>query len=397
MKIRLFDNPETQAHLMPFTLTRSIGEIRLGIGTIREKWEWISGEKVTIISNSGSNSIEGDKLDEYLFLDSAVVPDDYLFQMINNLPSNHSLTSKGRIIGVRSNTYDQLSWLAFTSKEVDQIQYIDRLWKINQLNGEEIKKDFFRISKNKASLPISDSFTKVYNPHQVFIEEGVSVRASVINADTGPVYLGKNSQVMEGSIIRGPFALGEGSIVGMGTIIRGDTTVGPFSRVGGEINNTVFFSHSNKAHHGFLGNAVIGSWCNLGAGTTASNLKNNFKNVQLWDGYSKTYENTGLQFCGLMMGDFATSAINTSFNTGTWVGPGARIIGAEFPPAFIPPFVQSSVVGFKKIPLREVLNSTARFYALKKTPFTNEDKLLIEVAFNRSAELRNLELLKSRK
>lgn len=382
VKIILFDHPETKGRLMPFTLTRSVGEIRLGIGTIQEKWEWISGTKV-YIKNSPLPE------EDFCFVDSSLIPDENFFSLIQNLQRGQALTSGGRMLAAYTTESDQSTWSRLKANEVSMPEALDRLWKIFQLAGREIGRDFTRITKGRTSAGTDDPFTKIYNPSGVFVESGAVVKAAIINAEAGPVYLGKNSQVLEGSVIQGPFALGEGSVISMSSVIRGETSIGPQCRAGGEIKNSVFFSHTNKAHHGFLGNAVLGSWCNLGAGSTASNLKNNFKTIRLWDEWSQQYEETGLQFCGLFMGDYATSAVNTSFNTATWVGAGARVLGAEFPPVRIKPFVQGGSAGFKNLPIQEVTESARRFFALKKMEFTESEKNLIEQAFALAAELGN--------
>ena len=375
---------------MPFTLTRPVGEIRLGIGTIREKWEWITGANVSSLTqNHLKEKYPVQTASENYFIDSSVRPDKNFFQLISTLAPEQALKSSGRILAARTRKTDPAHWSTLSVTEVSPPVTIDRLWKIFQLNGEEIRKDFDLLTRGRTSQSLTDPYTKVYNPDQVFIEEGARVKAAIINAENGPVYLGRNSEILEGAIVRGPFALGEGATLSMGAIVRGDTTIGPYCRVGGEINNSVFFSHSNKAHDGFLGNAVIGSWCNLGAGTTASNLKNNFKPIRMWNGASKEMESTDLQFCGLMMGDYATAAINTSFNTATWVGCGARVIGAEFPPSFIPPFVQGGSSGFRELPLREVTESVRRFFELKKATFTNADKNLLQQLHALTSEFRN--------
>ena len=377
---------------MPFTLTRPVCEIRTGILTIKEKWQSFNGLNISVhTADHLREKFQSAVLQDPVFVDSSLIPDEHLVLSLKTLPADHTLNSQGRILAARSNQASPSAWKDLKSISVAMPASIDRIWNIFQLNGDQIRRDFARLTPGRSSLPIIDEFTRVYHPENVFIEEGVMLRACIINAEAGPVYLGRNSQILEGAIIRGPFALGEGAIVSMGTIIRGDTTIGPFCRVGGEINNTVFFSHSNKAHDGFLGNAVIGSWCNLGAGTIASNLKNNFKRISIWNQQLKSFEDSGLQFCGLMMGDHATAAINTSFNTATWVGAGARVIGSGFPPTYIPPFVQGGADGFRIIPCREVTNSARRFYQLKKTDFSVIEKNLLENAYALTVDLRNSE------
>lgn len=377
---------------MPFTLTRPVCEIRTGILTIKEKWQSFNGLNISVFTTDHlQEKFASPAVQDPVFVDSSLIPDENFVLSLKTLPADHTLNSQGRILAARYNQAMPSAWKDLKSITISMPARIDRIWNIFQLNGDQIRLDFARLTTGRSSFPISDEFTRVYHPENVFVEEGVTLRACIINAEAGPVYLGRNSQILEGAIIRGPFALGEGAIVSMGTIIRGDTTIGPFCRVGGEINNTVFFSHSNKAHDGFLGNAVIGSWCNLGAGTIASNLKNNFKRISIWNQQLKSFEDSGLQFCGLMMGDHATAAINTSFNTATWVGAGARVIGSGFPPTYIPPFVQGGAEGFRIIPRREVTDSARRFYQLKKTDFSVVEKNLLDNAYALTADLRNSE------
>ena len=379
---------------MPFTLTRPVSEIRVGILTLKQKWELISDATVSVLTAEYlKEKFSSAKSEDPIFVDSSILPDDEFVNSLRLLQRNQLLVHEGRMLAARCESSDLSVWKKLSPVSVPMPVCIDRIWNIFQFNGEQIRKDFILLTRGRKSLSDTDPFTRIYNPENVFIEDGVSLKACIINAEAGPVYLGKNSQILEGAIVRGPFALGEGAIVSMGAIIRGDTTIGPFCRVGGEVNNTVFFSHSNKAHDGFLGNAVIGSWCNLGAATTSSNLKNNFKRISIWNQQMKNFEDTGLQFCGLMMGDHATAAINTSFNTATWVGAGARVIGSGFPPAYIPPFVQGGASGFRTIPKREVTDSARRFYELKKAEFSPVDKNLLGNAYELTSDFRNSALL----
>lgn len=394
MNLILFDQSDVRENLMPFSLTRPVSEIRVGILTLREKWNSFSDLSVSILTADYlREKYPTSNFQDPIYVDSSIIADDDFVLNLRKLPVNHTLISEGQILAARCASSDANSWKSLSAISVPKPLMIRRIWNIFQFNGEQIRLDYKRLTQNRRSNPVSDPFTRIYHPENIFVEEGVTIKACTINAETGPVYLGKNSQIMEGAILRGPFALGEGAIVSMGAIIRGDTTIGPFCRVGGEINNSVFFSYSNKAHDGFLGNAVVGSWCNLGAGTTSSNLKNNFKRVKIWNQQLKNYEDTGLQFCGLMMGDHATAAINTSFNTATWVGTGARVIGSEFPPAYIPPFVQGGASGFRIIPKREITDSARRFYELKKMAFLPADKNVLDMAYDLTSDFRNSPLL----
>jgi UDP-N-acetylglucosamine diphosphorylase/glucosamine-1-phosphate N-acetyltransferase len=231
----------------------------------------------------------------------------------------------------------------------------------------------------------------MYNEQNVFLEEGVYIRAAVLNAETGPIYLGKNSIIQEGALIRGSFALGEGSHVNMGAKIRGDSSIGPYCKVGGEISNSVLFSHSNKAHDGFLGNSVIGEWCNLGADTNTSNLKNNYDVNKLWSHSSSTFENTGLQFCGLIMGDHSKCGINTMFNTATVVDVCSNIFGEGYPDNYIPSFAWGGSNGFTTNQLTKVLETAERVMGRRNVPLTNIDKDILYHIFELTAPHRTWE------
>ncbi|MCR9081276.1 MAG: glucose-1-phosphate thymidylyltransferase, partial [Cyclobacteriaceae bacterium] len=227
-----------------------------------------------------------------------------------------------------------------------------------------------------------------YSPENIFIEEGAVIRASILNAEGGPIYIGKNTEIQEGSLIRGPFALCEGSTVNMGAKLRGDTTIGPHSKVGGEVSNSVIFGYSNKGHEGFLGNSVIGEWCNLGADTNTSNLKNNYAPVKLWDYIRGGFTNTGLQFCGLMMGDHSKCGINTMFNTGTVVGVGANIFGDGFPRNFIPSFAWGGAAGFSTFQFPKFLQTAQAVMQRRKVELGEKDQEMLQKVFDFSKNYR---------
>jgi UDP-N-acetylglucosamine diphosphorylase/glucosamine-1-phosphate N-acetyltransferase len=272
----------------------------------------------------------------------------------------------------------------------NEVLVIDRLWKIFANNGAQIIEDFPIITKNRNSHPINDPHTIVYAPENIFIEEGVSIKAAVINAEGGPVYIGKNANIQEGSMIQGPFGMHEGAILNMGAKIRPNTTIGPYSKVGGEVNNAVIIGYSNKGHEGFLGNSVLGEWCNLGADTNSSNLKNNYSSVELWSYAEKDYVSTGLQFCGLIMGDHSKCAINTMFNTGTVVGVAANIFGAGFPPKFIPSFVWDPIVQKAEYRINKVLEVAEKAMQRRDQDLSDVDKSILEKVFEITEEYRNI-------
>ncbi len=228
----------------------------------------------------------------------------------------------------------------------------------------------------------------VYAPENIFIEEGVYIRAAILNAENGPIYLGKNSIVQEGAIIRGAFAMGEGSHVNMGAKMRGDISLGPYCKVGGEVSNSVVFGYSNKAHDGFLGNSVLGEWCNLGADTNTSNLKNNYDSPKLWNHAYNDFEKTGIQFCGLMMGDHSKAGINTMFNTGTVVDVSTNIFGSGFPSNYIPSFAWGGGEQYEEYELPKALETAERVMARRNVPFTPMDKEILSHIFELSAYRR---------
>jgi UDP-N-acetylglucosamine diphosphorylase/glucosamine-1-phosphate N-acetyltransferase len=345
----LFDDPAIRGSLLPFTFTRPVADIRVGILKISEKWEKITGRSTSFLTQDYLENKFPRAKGNSLAINGAWLPDADSHNLISNLNENQALYfGKILLASYIGEPEKNLSGI----KEKEQIQLekeptlLLKTWNIFQLNGAEIRKDFDLITKGRTSEPLIDPFTKVYSPENIFIEKGAIIRAAILNADGGPIYIGKDTEIQEGAIIRGPFALCESSTVNMGAKIKGDSTVGPHCKVGGEVSNSVIFGYSNKGHEGFLGNSVIGEWCNIGADTNTSNLKNNYTQVKLWDYAKGGFANTGLQFCGLMMGDHSKCGINTMFNTGTVVGVGANIFGDGFPRNFIASFAWGGASGF---------------------------------------------------
>ncbi|NIJ55238.1 putative sugar nucleotidyl transferase [Dyadobacter arcticus] len=341
--IVLFDDPILRVQLLPLTYTRPIAAIRCGIRTISQKWEealqtTVSFQTETYLSSKFPAKISEDPL----FINGALCPNAEIVQELNRLaPRSGLISEKNEILAVRTDVF----WNAAKGVNgIDLATYtgnltlIRNVWDIFSFNGAQIKADFERITASKSSLPISDPFTHCYNPDQIFIEEGAVIKASVLNAENGPIYIGCNAFIQEGSLIQGPFAIGESSVLAQGTKIRPNTTIGPFCKVGGEVSNCVFFGYSNKGHDGYLGNSVIGEWCNLGANTNNSNLKNDHSLVKLHSYFTNSLADTGLLFCGLIMGDFSKAGISTMFNTGSVVGVSVNVFGAGFQNKHIPSF-----------------------------------------------------------
>jgi UDP-N-acetylglucosamine diphosphorylase/glucosamine-1-phosphate N-acetyltransferase len=325
----LYDEQEHWKNLLPLTFTRSIAECRVGILTIKEKWEHCLNQKIQI--EYCVDYLQQSITAESLRVVSNVLPNTALTKAIKALKENQILIYQNREIG-SNNKSEQPEKIEF----LEELKFIDYPWQIFLFNDLELRKDYELLTKNRSSHHIpSDNNISGDN---IFIEEGAEVHCSILNSNTGPIYIGKNAEVMEGAMIRGPFSLGENAQVKMGAKIYGATTVGKGCKVGGEITNSIFFANSNKAHDGYLGNSVIGEWCNLGADTNSSNLKNNYTPVDIYNYPEQKFISTGQQFLGLIMGDHSKAAINTMFNTGTVVGVSANIVGAGFPNKHIPSF-----------------------------------------------------------
>jgi UDP-N-acetylglucosamine diphosphorylase/glucosamine-1-phosphate N-acetyltransferase len=346
--IVLVDHYKDWSNLRPLTSTRPISHIRIGILTIQEKWQMLSGRTVMIkpvvsyLQSFSNFSLDNGKT---CFINSAVLPTPELLQAISQLNQGESLYKNRTLLASMVNPQEH----AF-EKELEyegEIIQLNYPWDIFTHNDKAIRLDFELLTQNRKSAPLSSTNTLIGPVNQLFIEEGATVEGAFINTRTGPVYIGKNAEIMEGSAVRGPLALCEGATLKLCTKIYGATTVGPFSKVGGEVNNSVIFGYSNKGHDGFLGNSVLGEWCNLGADTNNSNLKNNYGVVKAWNFEQKEMIDTGLQFLGLIMGDHSKSGINTMFNTGTVVGVSANIFGSGFPPKYIPSFSWGGSEGFE--------------------------------------------------
>lgn len=384
MNVILFDD-QFAGDLLPFTFTRPTSELRVGILTIREKWERFFTKENTSISYLTKEYLQ-DKFpchssyDSY-YVNGALLPSSELINAISNLEIGRGLLVDDKIIAVRSDDFNVNN---HSSIEFDiyhgHTDFINFPWEIFSKNDQEIKADFKLIISNKKGQ-IPSSTNQLIGAENIFIEEGAKVECSIINASTGPVYIGKNAEVMEGCIIRGPFALNESAVLKMGAKIYGATTIGPGCKVGGEVSNSVFLANSNKAHDGFLGNSVIGEWCNLGADTNTSNLKNNYSNVKVWSYNQRKMIDTGLLFCGLMMGDHSKCGINTMFNTGTVVGVSANIFGAGFPEKFIPSFTWGGTAGSEKFLLDKAIALAATVMKRRGIAMSAADEKILSEVF----------------
>jgi UDP-N-acetylglucosamine diphosphorylase/glucosamine-1-phosphate N-acetyltransferase len=390
MNYILFDGPYRN-NLLPFTYTRPVADIRVGILTIREKWEMHLGYTTTTVTEEYlSEKFPMVEMDQNVMINASYLPNMELVAMIKNLKENQAIFKDEDVIAFFSNeSQEAIDLQSYEAIEfTDEVIYIEHTWDIFSKNGHAILEDFEQITKNRKSQPIPSSIN-VIDSKNIFIEEGASLQFVTLNATNGPIYIGKNSEIMEGSVIRGPFALCEGATVKMAAKIYGPTTIGPFSKVGGEVNNSVFFGYSNKGHDGFLGNSVLGEWCNLGADTNNSNLKNNYAEVRLWNYQTEGFSKTGLQFCGLMMGDHSKCGINTMFNTGTVVGVSANIFGSGFPRNFVPSFSWGGNSGFTIYLTKKAFEVASVVMARRQIEFTEQDAAIMEHVFNETKKYRS--------
>ncbi|TWO31954.1 glucose-1-phosphate thymidylyltransferase [Seonamhaeicola sediminis] len=389
MNYILFDGP-SRNNLLPFTYTRPVADIRVGILTIRQKWEtYLDTTTTTVTEDYLSDKFPMVEMDKNVMINASYLPNLELVEMIRNLEENQAVFKGEDVIAFYSkegqedidfNTYEAIEF-------EDDCLKIEHTWDIFSKNGEAIHEDFDLITKDRKSKPIPET-TVAFHSDNIFIEEGAKLPLCSLNAEKGPIYIGKNTEIMEGSMIRGPFALCENAIVKMAAKIYGPTTIGPHCKVGGEVDNCVIFGYSSKGHDGFLGNSVLGEWCNLGADTNTSNLKNNYAEVRLWNYDTKGFAKTGLQFCGLIMGDHSKAGINTMFNTGTVVGVSANIFGSGFPRNFVPSFSWGGSSGYTTFLTKKVFEVTRVVMARRNIEFTEQDKQILEYVFEETKQFR---------
>jgi UDP-N-acetylglucosamine diphosphorylase/glucosamine-1-phosphate N-acetyltransferase len=397
-QVLLFDETSVRNNLLPFTFTRPVCDIRIGILTIREKWEHdLKCKTSTVTQPYLREKFPMEESEDNLFINGSLLPYDLLVEGIKSLAFGETLVQHGVVLAMRfgrdKNDFQQ-RLTNNTSSNIRAYEHpvfrVQNVWDIFSKNGMAIEADFKRLTAGRTSATAHESNTLI-NPEKIFIEPGATVMCSVLNASGGSIYIGKDAEVMEGSLVRGPFALGEHSALKLGTKVYGPTTIGPHSKVGGEVNNSVIFGYTNKGHDGFLGNSVLGEWCNLGADTNNSNLKNNYGNVKLWNYNQGGMTDTGLQFCGLFMGDHSKCGINTMFNTGTVVGVCANIFGAGFPPNFIPSFSWGGADGFTTYQLNKAYEVAERVMSRREVALTIEDRAILEHIFESTEQYRKTE------
>jgi len=390
MRYLLFDD-ENRVDLLPLAYTRPVAEFRIGILTIAEKWfkrmpkEAVFGGYVT--EEYLQDKYPSDIKEDQLWINASVCPNDDLIKDVLSLETNESLfDAQENIVAFRSGDFQESVNCQKSYTDV-AFTHVRNLWDIFSKNGVELEADFELITKGRVSQKANAS-NNILGEENLFIEEGAEVNCAIINATTGPVYIAKDAEVMEGSIIRGPFALCEASQTKLGAKIYGPTTVGPHSKVGGELNNVVIFGYSNKGHDGFLGNSVLGAWCNIGADSNNSNLKNNYADVRLWNYATGRFAHTGLQFCGLIMGDHSKCGINTMFNTGTVVGVSANIFGTGFPRNFIPSFSWGGPQGQSTYQTTKVFEVAEKVMERRNLVFNDKERAILTKVFELSEDYR---------
>ena len=368
--------------------------MRMGIFTIREKWERRMNRKATFLTRPYlSELFPADPGKDNLLINGSLLPSGTLAETIGSLEKGEALRKDDTLLALRTGTIDEdgfnaADYLPGAKNSTEQVHLVDYPWKLFAGNGQEIESDYSLITSGRDSQPL-DNNIRVIHPERVFAEPGFQGWDITINASNGPVYLGRDTEIMEGSVIRGPFALGDHSVIKMGAKIYGPTTLGPHCKAGGEINNSIFQGYSNKAHDGFLGNSVIGAWCNLGADTNNSNLKNNYTHVKIWNYPAGRFIDTGRQFCGLIMGDHSKCGINTMFNTGTVAGVSANIYGDGFPRTFIPSFSWGGAAGFTTYKLSRALETMELVMDRRGIALSESDRRMYEYIFRETEKYRS--------
>ena len=397
----LFDS-DVRDRLLPFTYTRPVGEIRLGILTIREKWEkWLNGKGSYITQEYLSDKFPIRIQKENFVINSAILPNRPLCHLIEQLEINEALLWKGDLVAAKFSQEqftrlmknEDLEELSGVNLQGAEFSHIGSLADLFRYNEQELRNDYRLLTEGRTSQPLSPTNRTL--GQDIFLEEGAQVEHATLNATAGPIYIGKGAEVMEGAMVRGGLALCDHSQLKMGAKIYGATTIGPWCKVGGEVHNSVFFGYSNKAHDGFLGNSVIGEWCNIGADSNNSNLKNNYEEVRLWNYASGKFEPTGTQFCGLFMGDHSKCGINTMFNTGTVIGVSANVFGHGFPRQFIPSFAWGGASGFSTYKTDKAFETAERVMERRNLKFEAQDRLILLRVFEESAKYRAWEKKKS--
>lgn len=393
--IILYDSAAVHADMLPLSFTRPVSDFRVGITTIAEKWQsCLPGVYSVYTAPYLRDKFRPQPVADNLFVAANTLPSAELAAAIGGLlPDTALVLPDGEYVAFRGSMpkFEELIAGDFLPKTITfagDCKPLHFLYDVFLNNGDAIISDYKRLTAGRTSLPLPEGNQLIGSPTlpdgspAVFIEEGAVIQGAILNVTAGPIYIGRNASILEGSCVRGPLAMCEHAQINMGAKVYANTTLGPYCKVGGELNNVVMFGYSNKAHDGYLGNAVIGEWCNIGAGTNASNLKNDYSKIRLWNYSKQTFMRTDLQFCGLMMGDHSKAGINCMFNTATVVGVGCNIHGAGFPRPFIPSFSEGSpTAGFKDVNLKKFFEIAERVMTRREIALTERDRRIFEAIF----------------
>lgn len=390
MNYILFDGDVRNA-LLPFTYTKPVADIRIGILTIREKWEMYLGLTTTTITEEYlEEKYPMVEMEENVLLNASFLPTKSLIEKVKSLKVNQAIFKGEDVIAFYTiDTQEEVDFSSYEQIEFeDEVIQIKNTWDIFSLNDKAIRNDFDIITEGRTSEPIPETVNYI-NKEDIFIEEGAKLTFATLNASNGPIYIGKDAEVMEGVLVRGALAMCENSVLKMGAKVYGATTLGPYCKAGGEINNSVLMGYSSKGHEGYLGNSVIGEWCNIGADTNNSNLKNNYAEVKLWSYETERFAKTGLQFCGLIMGDHSKCGINTMFNTGTVIGVSVNIFGSGFPRNFVPSYSWGGASGFTEYKTNKVFEVAEVVMKRRSIQFDEKEKRIMEYVFEETKKYRN--------
>lgn len=380
----VFSDAQFWEDFLPLTFTKPVAEMRCGILTFSERWQKLLNiDEVSFLTEGYlQDKFKKPNKVESLLIVPNFLPSDTILSQIKELTLGEALVYENELLAVRINMENfSLNQIEKMTDITEELIFFKRPTDLFSFNEKAINFDFELLTKGKSSAELSSTNGFLGDKQDLFIEEGASIEFSTLNTKTGKIYIGKNAEVMEGCNLRGPIALCEESKFNLGAKIYGATTIGPHCKVGGEVNNIVIFGYTNKGHDGFLGNSVVGEWCNLGADTNSSNLKNNYAIVKLWNYRTKRFENSGLQFAGLIMGDHSKTAINTQFNTGTVVGVAANIFKSGFPPNLIESFSWGGMKGDEKFKLEKAYEVAELAMARRKVDFTDADKNILKFIY----------------
>ncbi len=389
MNYILFDG-DVRNRLLPFTYTRPVADIRIGILTIREKWEKRLGATTTTVTEEYlEEKYPMVELEQNIMINASFLPTDELVELVKNLKEKEAIFKDEDVIAFHtSESQEEIDFEEYKQIEFErELLQIKNTWDIFSLNDKALQEDFDFITKDRTSEPIPET-VQCIGKENIFIEKGAKLTFAILNAEDAPIYIGKDAEIMEGCLVRGGLAMCEHSILKLGAKIYGATTLGPYVKVGGEVSNSVIFGYSNKGHDGFLGNSVIGEWCNLGADTNNSNLKNNYAEVKLWSYETERFAKTGLQFCGLMMGDHSKSGINTMFNTGTVVGVSSNVFGSGFPRNFIPSFSWGGASGFTEFKTNKAFEVAQQMMKRRDIVFDEKEQRILEHIHEQTKKFR---------